>query len=60
MAAERLLTVKELADYLKVNKFTVYRLVKQGKLPAFKVGGHWRFKKREIDRWLTQNLKVES
>jgi excisionase family DNA binding protein len=59
MAAERLLTVKELTDYLKVNKFTVYRLIKQGKLPAFKVHGHWRFKKKEIDRWLTQNLRAE-
>jgi excisionase family DNA binding protein len=58
--AERLLTVKEVADYLKVNKFTVYRLIKQRSLPAFKMRRHWRFKKRDIDRWLMQNLKFDS
>ncbi|MEX0802040.1 MAG: helix-turn-helix domain-containing protein [Candidatus Binatia bacterium] len=47
-----LLTVDQVADYLSVNKFTVYRLVVQKKIPAFKVGNQWRFKQEIIDAWL--------
>jgi excisionase family DNA binding protein len=45
------LTVKELSDYLKVHPSTVYRQLKRGKLPAFKVGSDWRFNIESIDRW---------
>ena len=50
--SENLLTVDQVADYLSVNKFTVYRLVVQKKIPAFKVGNQWRFKQTIIDAWL--------
>src|ERR1700735_4198326 len=40
---KHLLTVKELADYLQVNQTTIYRLVRRSEVPAFKVGGDWRF-----------------
>ena len=43
---EKLLTTDQVARYLKVDKFTVYRLVTQRKMPAFKVGSQWRFKKK--------------
>lgn len=56
--AEPLLTVKQVADYLKIDKFTVYRLVTQGKLPAYKVGSQWRFNKKLLEAWLRQNLNV--
>lgn len=46
------LTVKELAKYLKVNPMTIYRLLKGGKIPAFKVSSEWRFKKTSINRWV--------
>jgi excisionase family DNA binding protein len=46
------------ASYLKIDKFTVYRLVTQKKIPAFKVGNQWRFKKKMIDAWLIQNSNV--
>ena len=49
---ERLLTIDDVAKYLGVNKFTVYRLVAKKKIPAFKVGNQWRFKKEMIDSWL--------
>lgn len=49
---QHLLTVDEVARYLNVDKFTIYRLITQGKLPAFKVGGQWRFKQELIDEWL--------
>lgn len=47
-----IMTMKEVADYLKLNEKTAYRLTSEGKLPAFKVGGSWRFRKSEIDQWI--------
>ncbi len=55
---EVLLTVEQVAQYLKVDKFTVYRLVAQKKIPAFKVGNQWRFKKRMIEAWLRNNMNI--
>jgi excisionase family DNA binding protein len=46
------LTIDELADYLRIPKSTLYKLAQQGKIPAQKVGRHWRFRKEAIDRWL--------
>jgi len=48
---ELVMTVKEVAQYLKVHTSTVYRLVQSGELPGFKIGGDWRFNKESIDRW---------
>jgi excisionase family DNA binding protein len=50
----QILTVRELSDYLRVHPTTVYRLLKGGKLPAFKVGSDWRFNVESIDRWRQQ------
>jgi excisionase family DNA binding protein len=55
-----LLTVDELARYLNVDKFTVYRLISQDKLPAFKVGNQWRFKQELIDEWLQGQLNTRT
>jgi excisionase family DNA binding protein len=46
------LTVKELAGYLRVKDLTVYKHVNMGKIPGFKLGSHWRFRKSEIDEWI--------
>jgi excisionase family DNA binding protein len=48
------LTVNELCDYLKVHPSTIYRLLKAGQLPAFKIGSDWRFNVEEIERWLLE------
>lgn len=45
-----ILTIREVADYLKINEKTAYRLAAEGKLPGFKVGGAWRFRKDEIEK----------
>ena len=45
-------TVDEVAAFLKLNPYTIRRLVRQGKIPAFKIGGQWRFRKEEIDRFI--------
>ena len=46
-----ILTIKEVAAYLKLNKKTAYKLTAEGKIPAFKVGGSWRFRKDEIENF---------
>ena len=48
----RLLTVTEVADLLRINKSTVYRMAKQGRLPATRVGRQWRFRKSVLDSLL--------
>ena len=48
------LTIEELSDYLKIAKSTLYKLCQEGRIPAQKVGRHWRFRKDAIDRWLEQ------
>ena len=53
--AEQLLTLEQVAEYLNVDKFTVYRLLADKDLPAFKVGNQWRFKRRMIENWLAKN-----
>jgi excisionase family DNA binding protein len=47
----RLVTVKELSKYLRVHPSTIYRLLKRGELPGFKLGSDWRFSLDAIDRW---------
>jgi excisionase family DNA binding protein len=49
--AKRVLTVKEVADYLHVHPSTIYRMLKRSQLPAFRVGSDWRFNVETIDRW---------
>lgn len=48
------LTIKDVAEYLKVNERTVYRLAGAKKIPAFKVGGTWRFLRSDIDQWIKE------
>jgi excisionase family DNA binding protein len=47
-----ILTLTELADYLKIAERTVYGWAQDGKLPAYKMAGNWRFRRRDIDAWL--------
>lgn len=52
--ADEILTLKEVALYLKLAEKTAYRLAAEGKLPGFKVGGSWRFRRQDIERWITR------
>lgn len=56
----RLLTVDDLAEYLRVNKATIYRMARNGELPAFKVHNMWRFRKDLIDEWLEQHAYMKN
>jgi excisionase family DNA binding protein len=51
----KLMTVGELADYLRVTEKTIYRLLERGRIPATKVGRQWRFDTTAIDKWLRRN-----
>ncbi len=57
--AEQLLTLEQVAKYLNVDKFTVYRLLNDKELPAFKVGNQWRFKRKMLENWLMKNSNVK-
>jgi excisionase family DNA binding protein len=52
-----ILTLDEVALYLKAGKRTVYRLVQQGEIPGFKLGGTWRFRRAELDRWIAAGIR---
>ena len=52
MAEDEILTLKEVADYLKLTERTLYRLTQDGTLPGFKVGNSWRFRVRDIEAWI--------
>src|SRR5438067_9588094 len=53
---DRLMTVKQIAEYLSVNERTVLKLVAEGSLPGVKVGNQWRFRKAMIDTWLDDQM----
>ena len=54
---EELLTIEELAKYLKISKYTLYKMLEKGKVPGFKIANQWRFKKSDIDRWIEEQRK---
>ncbi len=54
---DQILTIKEVAVYLKLAEKTAYKLATGGKLPGFKVGGSSRFKKEDIDQWIEEKNK---
>jgi excisionase family DNA binding protein len=51
---DQIFTIKEVAAYLKLTEKTAYRLVGEGKLPGFKVGGSWRFKLDDLETWIEE------
>jgi excisionase family DNA binding protein len=51
-ASDQVLTLQELSLYIKIAESSVYKLVREGKIPGQKVGKSWRFYKPAIDRWL--------
>ncbi len=53
--SDEIMTVKDVAAYLKLNERTVYRMATSAKMPAFKVGSSWRFKREELEKWIEQH-----
>ncbi len=54
-----ILTVEEAADLLKIPRSSVYKLAQQGKIPAQKVGKHWRFNRKTLLNWIAGNTAIE-
>jgi excisionase family DNA binding protein len=53
------LTIRELANLLKINEKTAYKLAAGGKIPGFKVGGSWRFERQEIADWIRRKVEEQ-
>ncbi len=53
---DEILTIDEVALYLKAGKRTVYRLAASGKIPAFKLGGTWRVRRSDLDQWIASRI----
>ena len=47
-----IMTIKEVAEFLKLKEKTAYALAARGDIPGFKVGGSWRFRKSELEKWI--------
>lgn len=58
MKPDDIITIREVADYLKIAEKTAYKLVLEGIIPGFKVGGSWRFKRDEIAKWVEKQGKT--
>jgi excisionase family DNA binding protein len=56
---DEILTIREVAALLKINEKTAYRLVAEGKIPGFKVGGSWRFDRQEIANWIKRQVEQQ-
>jgi excisionase family DNA binding protein len=53
---DEILTIDEVAAYLKAGRRTVYRMAASRKIPAFKLGGTWRFRRAELDQWIASRI----
>nr|MBO1963883.1 helix-turn-helix domain-containing protein [Sinorhizobium medicae] len=54
-----IMTIHEVAEYLKLNEKTAYRLASDGKIPGFKIGGSWRFRRQDLERWIALKTKEQ-
>ncbi len=54
------LTVSELSEYLQIHRTTIYRMLRQGKLPGFRIGSDWRFSLEAIEQWQRDQTKVDA
>ena len=57
---KRVMTIKEVADYLGVHASTIYKYAQQGTIPAFKIGSDWRFSQKHIDNWIERETNKAS
>lgn len=53
------LTVAELSEYLQIHRTTIYRMLRQGKLPGFRIGSDWRFSLEAIEQWQRDQTKID-
>jgi len=52
--AKQVMTVRDVAEYLDVHPMTIYKYVRDGRIPAFKIGDSWRIRKDSIQKWIRE------
>ena len=57
--SDDIITIKEVAEYLKIKEKTAYALAAKGEIPGFKVGGSWRFDKNDIQQWIEKQKSMK-
>ena len=58
MVVDKWLTLEQIAEYLQMSESSIYKMAQGGKIPAYKVGRQWRFKKEKIDKWVEKHGKT--
>ena len=58
--SRKYLTVAELSEYLQIHRTTIYRMLRQGKLPGFRIGSDWRFSLEAIEQWQREQTKIDA
>jgi excisionase family DNA binding protein len=56
----KILTIADLSEYLHVHRTTIYRMLREGRLPGFRIGSDWRFSLEAIEQWLRDQIKTDS
>jgi excisionase family DNA binding protein len=60
LTSEReIMTIAQVAEYFQISEMTTYKLVQEGKIPAFKIGRHWRVKKEDLSLYIQKLKKGE-
>jgi excisionase family DNA binding protein len=57
---EEIMTIREVAEFLKVTERTIYKLTAEGQIPSFKVGGSWRFQRADLVQWMSEKASGQS
>ena len=60
MQNQNIMTIKQVAEYLKVSRRTIYKLVKEGTIPTFKIMNMWRFEQSQIDQWIREKSDINN
>ncbi|MBE7444804.1 MAG: helix-turn-helix domain-containing protein [Planctomycetia bacterium] len=60
MQSPNIMTIKQVAEYLKVSSRTIYKLVKEGSIPTFKIMNMWRFEQSQIDQWIQKKSEINN
>ena len=54
----RVLTIPEVSEYLRVSRQTIYRMLRRGDIPAFRIGGDWRFNIEDLEHWIGRESRA--
>ena len=58
MSLDEVLTIREVANLLKIGERTAYSMAQSGELPGFKVRGQWRFRRSDLDAWIERQMQI--